>query len=195
MAWEKFDHDRFSSMPVTSVPVNFMLGRRVIMLGALAWVLPARAQPALPELLLDYAGKALADLIEAARLQAIADGVRPVPPAIYRGLLGYFPSALLQKCRYGIGNSRALTLPALAFSYGDATAITLGDVVLFKNERIAMADLKVWAHELTHVMQYQRWGIEGFADRYVRDSGAVEREAVDNANRFAAWLPRRGLGP
>jgi Domain of unknown function (DUF4157) len=78
---------------------------------------------------------------------------------------------------------------------GDATAITLGDVVLCRNEQVAETDLKVWAHELTHVMQYQRWGIEGFADRYVRDSAAVEQEAIDNANRFVAWLPRRGLPP
>ena len=114
---------------------------------------------------------------------------------MYRSLLGYFPAALLQKCRFAVGATRALTLPALAFSYGDATAITLGDVVLFKDERTAETDLKLWAHELTHVMQYQRWGTEGFADRYVRDSTAVEQEAIDNANRFAAWLPRRGLPP
>jgi hypothetical protein len=36
-------------------------------------------------------------------------------------------------------------------------------------------------------MQYQRWGVEGFAERYVRDSAEIEQEAVDNANRFAAW--------
>ena len=29
---------------------------------------------------------------------------------------------------------------------------------------------------------------------YVRDSAGVEREAIDNAARFAAWLPRRGAG-
>jgi hypothetical protein len=132
-------------------------------------------------------------LIDEARQQAIADGVRPIPPGVYRSLLGYFPAALLQKCRFAVGNAHALTLPALAFSYGDATAITLGDVVLFKNELVAETDVKVWAHELTHVMQYQRWGTEGFAERYVRDSGVVEQEAVDNANRFADWLPRRGL--
>jgi hypothetical protein len=165
------------------------------MLAALAWALPVRAQPVIPLGLIDYAASTLAALIDGARQQAIADGVRPVPPGVYRALLGYFPAALLQKSRFAIGNARALTLPALAFSYGDATAITLGDVVLFKNERVAETDLKVWAHELTHVMQYQRWGIQGFADRYVRDSGAVEREAIDNANRFAAWLPRRGLAP
>jgi hypothetical protein len=169
--------------------------RRFLLLAGLAWILPGRAQPAIPPGLQEYAAGALAALIDGARQQAIADGVRPVPPAVYRSLLGYFPSALLQKCRFAVGNSHALSLPALAFSYGDATAITLGDVVLFKNERVAETDVKVWAHELTHVMQYQRWGIDGFADRYVHDSNAVEREAIDNANRFAAWLPRRGLAP
>ncbi len=163
------------------------------MLAGFAWVLPTRSRPAIPASLLDYAGEALGALIDSARQQAIADGVRPIPPGIYRALLGYFPAALLQKCRYAVGGARPLTLPALAFSYGDATAITLGDVVLFKNERVAANDLKVWAHELTHVMQYQRWGIEGFAERYVRDSAAIEQEAIDNANRFTAWLPRRGL--
>jgi hypothetical protein len=167
--------------------------RRTFLLACLGWALPARAQPAIAADLLDYAGSALAQLIEGARQRAIADGVRGIPPSVYRSLLGYFPAALLQRCRYATGSSRALTLPALAFSYGDATALTLGDVVLFKAETAAQSDLKVWAHELTHVMQYQRWGVDGFAERYVRDSRAVEQEAIDNANRFIAWLPGRGL--
>jgi hypothetical protein len=167
--------------------------RRFLLLTGLAWMLPVRAQPAIAPDLLDDAAEALAALIDGARRQAIADGVRPVPPGVYRSLLGYFPAALLRKCHYAVGTASVLTLPGLAFSYGHATAITLGDVVLFKSALVAETDLKVWAHELTHVMQYQRWGIEGFAERYVRDSGAVEQEAIDNANRFAAWLPRRGL--
>ena len=166
---------------------------RFLLLAGLVWALPVRAQPVIAPGLLDYAASALAALIDGARQQAIADGVRPVPTGVYRALLGYFPAALLQKSRFAVGRAGALTLPALAFSYGDATAITLGDVVMFKDEHVAESDLKVWAHELTHMMQYQRWGIEGFAERYVRDSAAVEREAVENANRFVAWLPRRGL--
>ena len=156
-------------------------------MGALSWALPARAQPALAPGLLDYAGRALGRLIDDARQRAIADGVRAIPSGINRALLGYFPSELLRKARFATGASHALTLPALAFSYGDATAITLGEVILFKSERVADADLKVWAHEMTHVMQYQRWGIDGFADRYVRDNASVEQEAIDNANRFLAW--------
>jgi hypothetical protein len=41
-------------------------------------------------------------------------------------------------------------------------------------------------------MQYQCWGVAGFADRYVRDTQAVEQEAIENANRFTEWLGRRG---
>lgn len=161
------------------------------MLAALARALPARAQPVIPAGLPDYAGTALAGLIDRTRQQAIADGVRPLPPGVYRALLGYFPAALLQRARYAVGGTGRLSLPMLAFSYGDAQAITLGDVILFRTARAAENDLKLWAHELTHVMQYQRWGIEGFADRYVRDNAAVEREAIDNAKRFTTWLPRR----
>ena len=165
--------------------------RRSLLIAGLAWALPVRAQPTIPPSLFGYAASALTRLIESARQQAIADGVRPIPATIYRSLLGYFPATLLQKTRFATGSSQALTLPALAFSYGDATAIALGDVVLFKSERVAENELKVWAHELTHVMQYQRWGIDGFADRYVRDNQAVEQEAIDNADRFTAWLPTR----
>jgi len=167
-------------------------GLRLMLAALAAWVTPARAQSHIGSALLTYAASALAQLIETSRQRAIADGVRPVPPLVHRALLGYFPVDLLQKARFAGGGANALTLPTLAFSYGDATTVTVGEVVLFKSERLAQSDLKLWAHELTHVMQYQRWGVAGFADRYVRDSAAVEQEAIDNANRFMAWLARRG---
>ncbi len=162
------------------------------MLAGLARAFPARGQRAIAPDLLDYAASLLAGMIDNARQQAIANGVRSLPPGIYRALLGYFPAELLRRARFAVGGAGKLSLPTLAFSYGDAQAMTLGDVILFRTEQMAEADLKVWAHELTHVMQYQRWGIDGFAERYVRDSAGVEREAIDNANRFITWLPRRG---
>jgi len=90
----------------------------------------------------------------------------------------------MQAVRWSVGGNQ-LSLPGLALQYGDATAITLIDVVLFRREADAEEDAKLWAHELTHVGQYRRWGVEGFAARYVADSGALEREASDNADRFA----------
>lgn len=165
--------------------------RRSVLLAPLAWALPARAQPKIAPALLDYAAKGLGALIDAARRQAIADGVSAMPPAMYRALLGFFPADLLARVRYAVGALEPLTLPSLAFTYGDAIAMTLGEVVLFKSAHDAHVDASVWAHELTHVMQYQRWGIDGFAERYVRDSAAVEQEAIDNAKRFVAWESRR----
>jgi hypothetical protein len=153
--------------------------------------MPVRGQPRIAPDLLGYAGEALAALIDSARRDAIAAGVSAIPPGMYRALLGFFPADLLATVRFAVGRTDPLDLPSLAFSYGDAIAMTLGEVVLFKSEHQARTDARLWAHELTHVMQYQRWGIDGFADRYVRDSAAVEREAIDNAKRFAAWQSSR----
>jgi hypothetical protein len=164
--------------------------RRLLLLVGLLWGGRARAQPAIAPGLRDWAARVLAQLIEAAREQAIADGVRPLPASVYRGLLGYFPPTLLQKARFGSRGADRIALPALAFTYGDAKAVTLGDVILFRDEQAAQTDLTLWAHELTHVMQYQRWGMDGFASHYVADSSAVEQEANDNADRFKAWQHR-----
>ena len=165
--------------------------RQVLLAGFLA-MLPkrGRSQDAAAPASIGVASQVLARLIESARAQAIADGVQPVPSRIYRGLLGYFPDGLLRKVRFTAGRPGHIALPSLAFSYGDTAAVTLGDVVLFKDPLKAQIDLKLWAHELTHVLQYQRWGIDGFAERYVRDSAEMEREAYGNADRFELWRTR-----
>jgi hypothetical protein len=162
------------------------------LLGRLSRALPARAEPAIAPALLDYAAGALVRLIVAEREQVIVAGVRPLPAGVQRGLIGFFPPMLLQRVRHAIAPKPAtLSLPTLAFSYGDADTITLVDVVLFRDERIARDDLVVWAHALTHVMQFQRWGTDGFAARFVRDRHAMEREARDNAARFKTWREER----
>ncbi|HEY8289226.1 MAG TPA: DUF4157 domain-containing protein [Acetobacteraceae bacterium] len=163
--------------------------RRLLLFAGLGWTARVRAQPAIAPSLMDFAAHTLARLVETARRQAIAAGVRPMPASVYRGLLGFFPDALLRHVRFASGWRGTLSLPAFAFTYGDAAAVTVGEVILFRDERAAQRDLALWAHELTHVMQYQRWGIDGFASRYVRDSDGVESEAISNAGRFTRWLP------
>jgi hypothetical protein len=161
--------------------------RRSFLLAPLAWAWPARAQPAIPPSLLEHGTKLLSSLIQSARESAIANGVKPMPPQIHSALLGYFPDALLRKVRYNSGQAEAVTIPGLAMTYGHIDAVTLVDVILFQDDHAARTDAKLWAHELTHVMQYERWGAEGFARRYLENHEAVEREAIDNANRFASW--------
>ena len=154
---------------------------------------PVESSPVRPALVdVDHAVGALTHLIETTRQQVIAEGVRPIPTAVYRSLLGYFPPILLRKTRFAGDRADALTSPALVFPAEDAAAVTLGEIVLFKTERLAQSDLKLWAHELTHVMQYQRWGIDGFADHCLHNCSAVRQEANDNADRFMAWLSRHG---
>ncbi len=161
--------------------------RRSFLTAPFAWALPARAQHAIPPSLLERGSELLAELIQSSREATIASGVRPMPPQIHRALLGYFPDAMLRKVRYVSGQADAITVPGLAMSYGHIDAVTLIDVILFRDDSAARTDARLWAHELTHVMQYERWGVEGFAQRYLQDADAVEREARDNAVRFVAW--------
>jgi hypothetical protein len=163
------------------------LVRRSLFLAPFAWAMPARAQTTIPPSLLEHGARLLAGLIQSARETAIANGVRPIPPRMHSALLGYFPDAVLRKVRYASGHADNITIPGLALTYGHIDAVTLNDVILFREDRAALTDSKLWAHELTHVMQYERWGIEGFATRYLEDYNAVEREARDNADRFASW--------
>lgn len=185
--------------------------RASLLLGGLSWMWPTRAASQAPgqgtgqgigrgmdalgqgtTQLMDLAAGALVRVIETSREKAIATGVRAIPAGVQRALGGFFPAALLQRVRYRVITAQdGLSLPQLAFDHGHADAITLGDVILFRRDHAAQTDLVLWAHELTHVMQYQRWGTEGFAARYVRDYQAVEKEARDNAARFKAWQGRR----
>jgi hypothetical protein len=161
--------------------------RRSFFLAPLAWALPARADPVVPPSLLERGAKLLTTLIGSARETAIANGVRPIPPGMRRALLGFFPDALLRKVRYASGSADNIGIPGLALTYGHIDAVTLVDVILFRDESAARNDAKLWAHELTHVLQYERWGVEGFATRYLQDSESVEQEARDNADRYVRW--------
>jgi hypothetical protein len=164
-----------------------LLVRRSFLLAPFAWALPAQAQTAIPPSLLDQASGLLATLIQAARENAIANGVKPIPASIQRALRGFFPDAILRKVRYSAGQADAINIPGLAMSYGHIDAVTLSDVILFREDTAARTNAKLWAHELTHVMQYERLGIDGFARAYLQDFESMEKEARDNADRFAAW--------
>jgi hypothetical protein len=72
---------------------------------------------------------------------------------------------------------------------GVVQAVTLGDVSLFRDPRLA-ADPQLWAHELTHIEQYRRLGVEGFATRYVEQAGVLEQEAITKANRIKGHWAR-----
>jgi hypothetical protein len=108
-----------------------------------------------------------------------------MPEAVRTRLKGQFPEALLVRVRYRVGSANEYNLAANAFK-NRAAAITLDDVVLFRSAQDAATDARLWAHELTHVQQYERWGIRGFARRYTLDHRGVEAEATAREQAFAA---------
>jgi len=83
--------------------------------------------------------------------------------------------------------ARLFALPHMLLGNSVVQAVTLGDVILFRDTRLA-ADPLLWAHELTHVEQYRRLGVEGFALRYVQQAWVLEQEAITKANTIKSQL-------
>jgi hypothetical protein len=85
-----------------------------------------------------------------------------------------------------------LSMPQNMIRFGDATAVTLDDVIVFREGATALEDPRFWAHEIKHVMQFEEWGVEGFAVRYLSDYQAVENEAQEFRWQF---MKQAGLIP
>jgi uncharacterized protein DUF4157 len=133
----------------------------------------------------------LASWITTSRDAALEQGVARIPPSIRASLAGYVPDKTLTRVRWRAGGSWDV-LTQSAFSFKDAQAVTLDYVVVFASEHDALNDPKLWAHELKHVMQFEEWGVAGFAARYVNDNVAVESEATEYRWEF---MKQRGLVP
>jgi hypothetical protein len=134
----------------------------------------------------------LADWIARSRDAAITEGVREIPSAVRAVLAGYVPEATLERVRWRTGGGGGMSLQQNVFAFGDVPAITLDYVIVFADEKAALEDPKLWAHELKHVMQFEQWGLAQFAVRYLTNDGAVEQEAADYRWEF---MKLRGLTP
>jgi Domain of unknown function (DUF4157) len=126
---------------------------------------------------LQIATAALANALVTSRDAAWAAGTRPIPPHIRQALLPWYPADLLDSIEYRSGITEDATLQSLSIRYGEATAVTTIDTITFANPWDAENNVALWAHEVKHVEQVRRWGLVGFAHRYVRDHQAVEAEA------------------
>jgi len=115
-------------------------------------------------------GAPIALWINASRDAAIADGVNPIPNEIRAQLNHLFPASILNKVRYKRGGGFPGTLDYFREQLGGG-AITLNDVIVFVNPD-RWNDIKLWAHELEHVRQYEQLGVDGFAQAYF-DQGCI----------------------
>ena len=153
---------------------------------------PASGQiETLSPLLVESLAPVLASWIASSRDAVLAEGAEPIPPSIRAALAGYVPEAILDRVRWRTGASE-MSLPQTIIRFGDAYAVTLDYVVVFQEEREALEDPKLWAHELKHVMQFAEWGVDGFAARYLTDHDAIEADAWEYRWQF---MKHAGLIP
>ena len=127
-------------------------------------------------------GPALAAAIRLARGEALRIGVKPVPMELKRAFRRHYPARVLDKARWMVaapGSRLGLLLARWPVREG---AVTLGEVIVFKTRRAA-ANRRLFAHELVHVEQYHRLGIDGFASRYAANRPRMEKEAQAKARR------------
>lgn len=130
----------------------------------------------------------LAAAIHQAR-DAHIDGAQPIPDSIKQALHGTIPDDVLENARYTKGQLEITIANVLDHSRvalgDDGFAVPVDDVIVFSDPPSSDPDddqaLHWWAHELTHVCQYSRWGVEEFALNYMNNYSAVEKDAEYHA--------------
>lgn len=126
---------------------------------------------------LDLAASALASALQHSRDTARAAGTLPMPPRIRAALLDHYPADILDSIEYRVGVTEDASVQSASIRYGEATAVTTIDTITFADAWDAKNNIALWGHEVKHVDQFLTWGVYGFAQRYVRDHDAVERDA------------------
>jgi hypothetical protein len=135
----------------------------------------------------EVGGDALAAWINGSRNTAINTS-QPIPPQIRQALTGYIANNVMDRARFKVGDNGILNLAGLTVrNFGDVSAVTVNDVIVFRNAADAYNNPSLWAHELTHVQQYMEWGVHTFAVRYVRNYHDVEDHAYAVGNGYANW--------
>lgn len=140
--------------------------------------------------LLNPAGNALATAIRISRNTA-RGGEQSIPPHIRAQLAPFFPPQVLDHARFNTSKA-SLSLPAAINLVNEGNSVTLDDLIVFTDSNTANNPV-MWAHELTHVMQYMNMGVEGFANIYTLTGGSqLESQARDMQNRVDAALQSGG---
>lgn len=127
----------------------------------------------------------LAAAVRASRRHARTGRLEDVPASVRAELKPYFDDDLLDAVRWSLAG-RGLDLGSLlAGWYYEEGAVTLYDTVVFSDREVTR-NLWLWAHELAHIEQYRRMGIDGFAYAYVTNWRVIEGEANGRAYAITA---------
>lgn len=133
-----------------------------------------------------FTGPALEQWLIQSRNDAM-NGAMPMPDQIKQAMNGWYSPQQMSNVFYKIGDGGALNLGNAATGYGEAAAITLIDVIVFRDANWA-GDYATWAHELKHITQYQDWGVHSFAVQYMQSWNSVENPAYGVQRQYQAAL-------
>ncbi|MCP1495497.1 hypothetical protein J2Y86_000204 [Pseudomonas migulae] len=142
----------------------------------------------MPDDIYQIAAPALALWLTQARAEAANAGVQPIPPQIREQLLRWYEPGVLDTARYKISDNGQFNAATAMLQNPDVGAVTLIDIILFRDAQTAEQNVALWAHELKHLQQYQEWGVEGFAQRYTQDFNAVEAPAYAIQAEVRRWV-------
>jgi hypothetical protein len=174
--------------------IAFAAARRLgigLTIGALILIALGRTVPAQQSGPLSLLEPAVSAWIVRFREGAIERGVEPIPADIRAEFLGFVPEDVLDGVRWRVDGTATVAGLGI-FGLRSALAITLDDVILFSGTEDA-ADIGIWAHELCHAIQFRRWGMTGFVQRYLADDRAVEFEAKEFRYRWELVTGRLGV--
>lgn len=143
---------------------------------------------ALYESVNQMAASGLENWIVQSRNTLAAGNVQPIPLHIRAQLEPYYDLRVLESVRYKAGDDGELNAASAVMQNPDVNAVTLIDIIVFRNPEDALNNVALWAHELKHVQQYLEWGTRGFAERYTRDYSAVESPAYQIQAQVAREL-------
>lgn len=122
------------------------------------------------------------------RNTAAAGDIQTIPLNIRAQLEPYYDIQVLDTARYKVGDDEELNAANTMMQNPDVEAVTLVDIIVFRDPDDALNNAALWAHELKHVQQYQQWGVGEFAKRYTRDYNAIEAPAYEIQARVARAL-------
>ena len=120
---------------------------------------------------------------------AAQGGAQPIPPYKRKVLSNFCPAYILDKARWTLAVPNRSPVEQIVFGgncpqihiFGlylgcENGALTLDNLIIFK-DLDHETDYVNWAHELTHVSQYDGMGIDGFAYAYTVDPMNLEGQA------------------
>ncbi len=139
---------------------------------------------------LNPAGGAVAFAIRQAKEQ-YRHGCQPMPTSIRETLARFYPPELMNGVCYALYDPRRVGLNSILMAdFNKVSAVTLEDVIVFRNAQgdYSASDPILWAHELMHVVQYRRLGLETFAHLYTYRFQDIENEASNMENFVRSQL-------